>query len=155
VPYFDCYCPIQSLPWAFKTDLNAIPNTIPYLFSDSNVSAQWEKKLFNVRPFKIGIAWSGKREDRNDAHRSIPTTVLSALFELDVDFYCLQIKIDSTDKANALAHKNVHFFESEFKKSSIVVLAANNIAFISTPTSIAGNNPTIEKQENRPPTPFG
>jgi tetratricopeptide (TPR) repeat protein len=113
VPYFDCYCPIQSLPWAFKTDLNAIPNTIPYLFSDSNVSAQWEKKLFNVRPFKIGIAWSGKREDRNDAHRSIPTTVLSALFELDVDFYCLQIKIDSTDKANALAHKNVHFFESE------------------------------------------
>lgn len=113
VPYFDCYCPIQSLPWAFKTDLNTIPNTVPYLFSDSNISTQWGKKLLKARSLKIGIAWSGKREDKNDRHRSIPTALLSSLFALDVDFYCLQIEIDSTDKENALEHKNVHFYESE------------------------------------------
>ena len=44
-PKFDLYCPIMSLPFAFKTEISNVPNQIPYLNINLKKNEIWEKRL--------------------------------------------------------------------------------------------------------------
>jgi hypothetical protein len=41
LPPFDCYCPLLNLPLAFRTELDSIPATTPYLFADPKAVSRW------------------------------------------------------------------------------------------------------------------
>ena len=45
LPKFDYYCPIMSLPYAFKTRLDTIPNSIPYFTLKKNNLNEAEQKV--------------------------------------------------------------------------------------------------------------
>jgi hypothetical protein len=69
LPDFDYHCPLLSLPLAFKTDLDCIPASIPYLTADPSRVEQWGVRLSNTG-FKIGICWvAGYKGNKG---RSIP-----------------------------------------------------------------------------------
>jgi tetratricopeptide (TPR) repeat protein len=70
VPQFDIHCPIMSLPRAFKTRLETIPGTVPYLRIPKENIDHWRWKLGDSR-FKVGIAWAGNPSFKNDRDRSI------------------------------------------------------------------------------------
>jgi tetratricopeptide (TPR) repeat protein len=92
LPEFDVHCPLMSLPLAFKTDLNSIPATVPYLRADPALAEAWKEKLaswVNVR--KIGLAWSGAAIHSNDRNRSTTLSSLAPLAEIeDVVYFSLQ-----------------------------------------------------------------
>jgi hypothetical protein len=72
LPNFDIHCPLMSLPLAFKTDLNSIPASIPYLKSDPKLSEVWNKRLESEKTGRrIGLAWAGASTHPNDRNRSI------------------------------------------------------------------------------------
>jgi hypothetical protein len=58
VPDFDYHCPLLSLPLAFKTDINSIPNPHQYLIAEPSRVALWKDRL-GSDSFKIGISWQG------------------------------------------------------------------------------------------------
>ncbi|MBV8636363.1 MAG: tetratricopeptide repeat protein, partial [Burkholderiaceae bacterium] len=66
LPDFDCHCPLLSLPLAFKTDLDSIPDSIPYLSAQPERVLRWASRL-GGHGFKIGICWKGA-----NAQRSVP-----------------------------------------------------------------------------------
>ena len=69
LPDFNYHCPLLSLPLAFKTDLDCIPASIPYLTADPSRVEQWGVRLSNIG-FKIGICWvAGHKGNKG---RSIP-----------------------------------------------------------------------------------
>ena len=45
---FDLHCPIMSLPLAFKTSLESIPNAVPYLYSDKDKKNYWQQKCLKT-----------------------------------------------------------------------------------------------------------
>ena len=55
---FDCHCPLLSLPLAFNTSLQTIPNATPYITSDKDHVAKWRARIGD-HGFKIGICWQG------------------------------------------------------------------------------------------------
>jgi len=55
---FDCHCPLLSLPRAFKTGLETIPNQAPYLLAEPDRIARWRARI-GEEGFKIGICWQG------------------------------------------------------------------------------------------------
>jgi hypothetical protein len=55
---FDYHLPIMSLPYAFRTTLETIPNRIPYLQAPAELSARWSERL-GRDGFKIAICWQG------------------------------------------------------------------------------------------------
>lgn len=93
---YDCYCPLMSLPHAFKTTLDTIPSTIPYIPSDQEKTEYWANKLGKKDKLRIGLVWSGGfRPDQPEVwatnnRRNLPLEKLIAFKDIDADFYSLQ-----------------------------------------------------------------
>lgn len=98
-PDFDYHCPIMSLPFAFKTTLETIPVEVPYLYADSDKQKEWRQRLGNKTKSRVGLVWSGSIEHKNDHNRSISFQALSSLFNLSIEFHCLQKEIRADDEA--------------------------------------------------------
>lgn len=92
MPQFDLHCPLMSTPrYLGIDDAASIPSMPAYLQSDSAQSAVWKHRLEDARSPRIGLAWAGSAEHRNDRHRSISLNKLAAAFaELDATFISLQ-----------------------------------------------------------------
>ena len=56
---FDLHCPLSSLPRTFRTRLNTIPGSVPYLRADARDVAAWKKRLFPLTGLRVGLAWAG------------------------------------------------------------------------------------------------
>ena len=79
LPPFDVQAPLESLPGIFHTTLEDLPAAIPYLIADPRRVERWRRELGPRASFKIGIAWQGNPENRNDRNRSIPLACFEPL----------------------------------------------------------------------------
>jgi ADP-heptose:LPS heptosyltransferase len=90
LPPFDLHCPFCCLPAAFATTLATIPRAVPYLAVPPAKVARWRAALPPGRR-RIGLAWAGNKDHRNDRHRSMPLAALRPLLELtEFHFVALQ-----------------------------------------------------------------
>lgn len=55
---YDFYCPLMSLPLAFRTTVETIPADVPYLHPDPDRVAAWRRRI-GTEGFRIGICWQG------------------------------------------------------------------------------------------------
>ena len=96
LPAFDYYCPLMSLPLAFKTSLSTVPAHVPYLRSDADKVLKWKHVLGEKRQFRVGLVWSGGFRPAQpevwsvNRRRNIPLAKLAALQHPEVEFYSLQ-----------------------------------------------------------------
>jgi len=95
-PAFDYYCPLMSLPLAFKTTLPTLPARIPYLKGDAQKTLHWKQMLGEKTKLRVGLVWSGGfRVNQpelwaiND-RRNVPLAKLASLKHPDIEFYSLQ-----------------------------------------------------------------
>ena len=89
VPAFDAFCPLPSLPLAFKTTLESIPADVPYLSAPADRLAKWRPVVDALARPRVGLMWTrgGSPQDR----RSLPLRLLLPLLELrDIQFVALQ-----------------------------------------------------------------
>lgn len=65
LPDFDLHLPLLSLPRIFRTTLDTIPASVPYLHLDSARARRWARMLASGRKkrFKVGLAWAGGTSD--------------------------------------------------------------------------------------------
>jgi hypothetical protein len=93
VAEFDTYLPLMSLPHVFKTTLDTIPATIPYV----DVAALRRRKenpslLLPESDYpRIGIVWADSAGQRGDRHRCCPLREFLPVLRIpEVTFYSLQ-----------------------------------------------------------------
>lgn len=95
-PEFDTHCPLLSLPLAFKTTLQTIPASVPYIASNPEKVRYWRDKLGDSPKLRVGLVWSGGfRPNQPDVwavneRRNIPLSKFSVLRHSNIDFYSLQ-----------------------------------------------------------------
>ncbi len=91
VPVFDYQIPMMSLPYVIGEKAWP-PPVAPYLFPSTERLSAWKESLGRLPGLKVGLAWAGRPEHANDANRSIPGNLLTALGQIpDVSFVSLQI----------------------------------------------------------------
>lgn len=96
LPKYEFNCPIMSLPYKLKIDLNSIPNK-PYLESDKRTINKW-KNLFSDKFFNIGINWQGGIDPRQDFGRSFNIDYFEKISKIkNVKLFSLQ-KINGLDQ---------------------------------------------------------
>ena len=95
-PAFDYYCPLMSLPLAFKTTLATLPARTPYIKIDAQKALYWKQRLGEKSKLRVGLVWSGGFRAHqpelwaiND-RRNVPLAMFAALKHPDIEFYSLQ-----------------------------------------------------------------
>jgi hypothetical protein len=97
LPPYDLHCAINSLPLAFATRLDSIPNK-PYLPPPTQDRVQaWEGRLGPHEKLRVGLVWSGNPDQRNDRNRSMSFRTLSRILDVDATFVSLQKQIRPQD----------------------------------------------------------
>jgi tetratricopeptide (TPR) repeat protein len=85
LPPVDYYCPLLSLPLAFRTRLDTIPTQVPYLTAERERIASWMQRLRALKGLRVGIAWQGNLAVEKliwARGRSIPLAALEPLAQL-------------------------------------------------------------------------
>lgn len=148
LPEFDFYCPIISLPFAFKTNLNSIPSKSAYFKADMNKVEDWVKKLGPKTKPRIGIAWSSTSNFKNDAKRSLSLSeFLVALPDKGYEYVCLQKEIKDCDKETLASHGDIRFFGDDlqsFGDTAALIECVDLV--ISTCTSIPHLSASLGKE---------
>ncbi|MGC1524331.1 MAG: tetratricopeptide repeat protein [Steroidobacteraceae bacterium] len=95
-PAFDYYCPLMSLPLAFKTTLATLPARTPYIKSDPAKALYWKERLGAKTKLRVGLVWSGGFRAHqpelwaiND-RRNVPLPMFASLKAPGIEFYSLQ-----------------------------------------------------------------
>lgn len=97
---FDYHVPLMSLPLAFNTKLEGVPDKVPYLRAEPIRVAKW-RTFIGERGFKIGICWQGSKLSE-DTGRSFALTEFFHLSQLpNVRLISLQ-KYDGVEQLEAL-----------------------------------------------------
>ena len=148
-PAYDFYCPLMSLPLAFKTSIENIPQTIPYLNTDSHLYHFWRQQLEYISQPKIGLVWSGGHRPSQphlwatDHRRNIPFQKMASLNIPEVQFFSLQKgePAESALPAQQLQYwntKNFHNFSTQLNDfANTAALIKNLDLIISVDTSTA------------------
>lgn len=105
LPDFDTHCSLMSLPRAFRTTIDTIPATVPYLTTPTARIAAWRDRLGpQDGRRRVAIAWSGSTALWN---RSLPLATLAPLLARpDCVFHVAQTEVAAPDRAtlDALPH---------------------------------------------------
>jgi len=108
LPAYDVYCPLGSLPLAFKTESATIPANIPYLRADETHLAKWRPIIEALPGKRIALAWAGHAKHPNDRNRSIALAQLEPLFALDgISFVSVQRDLRGDVEAILARHKTI------------------------------------------------
>lgn len=99
LPRFDYHAALMSLPLAFKTDLDTVPATVPYVRADENGVAAWRDRLHSDGgELKVGLVWSGNPEFPGARAKACPVErVVPLLNVAGCAFYGLQTGDTATD----------------------------------------------------------
>jgi hypothetical protein len=137
LPDFDIQCPLPSLPLAFKTRLDTIPSTTPYLRVPKQALGYWNALLGAKRSLRIGLAWAGNAKHVRDRERSMRLRDLLPLLDIEATFVSLQKEVRAAD-AETLANCGVLQFGRKLGDfSDTAALISQLDLVISVDTSVA------------------
>jgi hypothetical protein len=91
-PDFDYYINLPSLPWIFGTEVDSIPNDVPYVKAEPERVARWAERLGETRgALRVGVVWAGSVAHARDRERSIGLASFEPLLRIEgVRFFSLQ-----------------------------------------------------------------
>ena len=112
LPVCDYHCPLMSLARLFKTEIQTIPRSIPYLFPDMNSLEACQRKLGYSIHKRVGIAWRGSSLNSMNQKRSIALNALLSLHQSNLEFICLQQDVYLEEK-KALNHEQIAYHSLE------------------------------------------
>jgi tetratricopeptide (TPR) repeat protein len=75
---FEAQIAISSLPHAFRTRLDNIPASVPYLAPEPERAQKWSARI-GAEGFKIGVVWQGNPNPEVDMSRSAPLAAFAPL----------------------------------------------------------------------------
>jgi tetratricopeptide (TPR) repeat protein/SAM-dependent methyltransferase len=138
LPNFDCYCPLLSLPLAFKTDLATIPAAVPYLSVGQEKMQQWSFRLGSPRRARVGLVWSGNADHKNDQNRSIALHELLHFLPTEVDYFSLQKEVRPADRRTLDSTPHIQALDAELESFEDTAAVASLMDLvISVDTSVA------------------
>lgn len=138
VPDFDYYVPMLSLPLACRTTLNTMPSVNRYLRVPSVKSQQWQSRVGEHRGLRIGLAWSGRPEHKNDKQRSLSLAQFVEALPKGPAYFVLQKDVREADVALLASRSDLIQLAGEFGDFSDTAAVCEMMDLvISVDTSIA------------------
>jgi tetratricopeptide (TPR) repeat protein len=117
LPAFDFHCPLMSLPLAFKTNLDTVPASVPYVRSDPTRVAEWRARLGASAKPRVGLVWSGSVALKNDQRSMVFADMLPLLGDR-ADWVSLQKELRDLDRAVLASRADIRHFGDDLRDFS-------------------------------------
>ena len=137
LPAFDYHCPLLSLPLAFKTELETIPNPGVYLKCNASKRSDWSQQLGEKTKPRVGLVWRGSTEHKNDHNRSLPLAQLLPHLPSNFDYVSLQKEVPEEERELLRTSSIRHFGEALQDFSDTAALCDRMDIVLSVDTSVA------------------
>ena len=134
---FDLHCPFSNLPAALRAEPDSIPRDIPYLSVGAEIKRRWAARLGRRRVLRVGLAWSGNPNHRQDRNRSVPLEALRALKDCSVEFVSLQREVRASDASCVASLCQWHFGEELRNFEDTAALISQLDVVVSVDTAVA------------------
>ncbi|MBW8039420.1 MAG: tetratricopeptide repeat protein [Planctomycetes bacterium] len=127
---FDFYISLMDLPAIFRTTLDSIPDSVPYVYADSTKADYWRARL-DGPDFKVGIVWAGSAKHENNHNRSCKLKHFAPLASIDgVRLYSLQKDASATQLRQFPAGKVLANPAEEFEDFTDTAAVIENLDLI-------------------------
>jgi len=138
LPKFDFHCPLLSLPLVFKTNVNSVPFSTPYLTTNQDRVSWWEAFLGSTEKPRVGLCWRGNPNHPNDKRRSVYLGDVIDTLRPEFEWLSLQYKI-TEEEAGIIdsSQKIQHFGELIGDFAETAAFCKNLDAIICVDTSVA------------------
>ena len=91
IPKYDFYKHLMSLPKIYYEKTKTFPSQINFIPKDKKITLKWKERLNEIKGFKVGINWQGRKTYGVDHLRSISLNYFSDLFNIEkINFISLQ-----------------------------------------------------------------
>jgi len=91
LPDFRWQCSLMSLPLAFQTRVDSVPNATPYLHPYADEVERWAAR-FDKKCCNVGIAWAGNPRNPHEHKRAVKLAELAPLSRVEgVKLFSLQM----------------------------------------------------------------
>lgn len=139
LPGFDLFCPLLSLPLAFRTTVDTIPAMWRYFRSGSELLKKWKLRIGKKQKrMRIGIVWSGNTTPDHLPDRSIPLAELLEHLPETFEYISLQKEIRPEDLETFQSQKLIAHYGHELKDfRDTLAIAELMDMVISIDTSVA------------------
>jgi hypothetical protein len=140
LPFFDYQCPLLSLPLAFKTNLDTIPNPSRYINLDNypNKIMEWKVRLGSKLKPRVGLVWSGNPHHKNDHNRSILLRDILPFLPNQCEYVSLQKEVREVDKLTLDSNPHILNFAGHLNDFLDTAALIDNLDLvISVDTSVA------------------
>ena len=91
IPKYDFYKHLMSLPKIYYEKTKTFPSQINFIPKDKKITLKWKERLNEIKGFKVGINWQGRKTYGADHLRSISLNYFNDLFNIEkINFISLQ-----------------------------------------------------------------
>ena len=137
-PAADFILPMMSLPMIMGSQLDTVPNHLPYIHAEPGKVLAWEDLLKDSRRFRIGLVATGSTAHDNDHNRSVSLKHFEPLYELAADFFLLQKEIRPNDQEYLNENPHIAYYNHLLKDfSDTAALAHQMDVIVTVDTSVA------------------
>lgn len=137
LPEYDYHCPLLSLPFVFRTQLESIPAARRYLQADRARVAYWHNRLALRPGIRIGLVWRGDPDNRDDIKRSIRLAELLPMLPTQLQFVSLQKDISASERRALKAYPSASILSDELDFPDTAAVCECLDLVISVDTSVA------------------
>jgi Flp pilus assembly protein TadD len=133
----DFYCPMMSLPLAFATTLETIPAPKQYLFSNTEKTQDWQKRLGVRTKPRVGVVWSSDPGLAVGNSKTIALQTFAQLLSNQFEFVSLQKNLWYEEQVELSKWGIRHFGEALVDFSDTAALCECLDVVVSVDTSVA------------------
>lgn len=138
LPAFDLHSPLMSLPLAFRTTIETVPATVPYLGVSPDRTDLWLARLGQPSKPRVALAWRGNPKNSNDRNRSAQLIDILQHLSPAFDWLCLHHDIDETERdlAESVDHLKMPL-DGDTRLSDAAAICATADAVVTVDTAFA------------------
>ena len=133
-PPHDFHCPLMSLPLAFGTSIETVPQFYRYMYANSNQLKVWDSAFGHIKGPKIGIMVEGSKSFAGD-ERGICLSELAQFLPRSFNYVLLHKNVGETELA--FLHPNENWLSPCPTFSEAAAICQTLDSVISIDTSIA------------------
>ena len=139
LPAHDAHCPLMSLPLAFGTTPQSLPQNLPYLHAPDEYTEKWKDTLGSGDKPRIALVWSGGQRRLNNPTRDMPLSALLPLLDcIDAQWLSLQKDVSDGDAATLAEYSQIRRLDQDLHDfADTAAILAQVDLLISVDTAVA------------------